>query len=463
MKKGFFLILITITLLSISVIGCENGTTDEPGLSEGGSPEITISINGEVVENGATIDIGSAQIFKAIEISGTITNNGDGELDLGEFSLTGDNLDTCEIISVPDTVIAAGGSTDFCLSINVGTEVGTQINVLSVSNNDSDESNYTLILSVASEARSWSEKETPSAENIWSARNRHSSVVYHDKIWVLGGYDGSYCNDVWTYDEDKNLWDEVEDKDGNTRWSGRTGFGCVVYHDKIWVIGGVESGSNYCNDVWSYDESENEWVRDTKNYPKYWPAREDFSCVVYNDKIWLLGGFDDSDDNFYNDVWTYDEVHGWDQVVENNNDDDYWSGRYTFGCVVCNDKIWVLGGIESDFNFCNDVWSYDEEHGWNQDAENNVNENYWEKRGYMGATAYNNMIWILGGYYSEDIEDGDCNDVWYSNNGSEWNEIYTAAEWEIRESMVSLVFNDKIWLLGGYINERYFANDVWCW
>ena len=31
----------------------------------------------------------------------------------------------------------------------------------------------------------------------WPGRSLHSSLVYNNKMWVIGGYDGNDKNDVW--------------------------------------------------------------------------------------------------------------------------------------------------------------------------------------------------------------------------------------------------------------------------
>ena len=51
----------------------------------------------------------------------------------------------------------------------------------------------------------------------WSVRQKHSSVVFNDKIWVLGGYDDNYKNDVY-YSADGINWDPATT---DAAWSAR--------------------------------------------------------------------------------------------------------------------------------------------------------------------------------------------------------------------------------------------------
>ena len=83
------------------------------------------------------------------------------------------------------------------------------------------------------------------ANAAWSARSGHSSVVYDNKMWVMGGYDGGSNNDVW-YSSDGVNWTEATDPVNGAAWPVRTYHGSVVYENKIWVMGGAVRS----NDVW---------------------------------------------------------------------------------------------------------------------------------------------------------------------------------------------------------------------
>ena len=73
----------------------------------------------------------------------------------------------------------------------------------------------------------------------WSARQWHTSVVFDNKIWVIGGCENSssYKNDVW-YSTDGVNWTQAT---ANAGWSARYGHTSVVFNNKIWVIGGYDA------------------------------------------------------------------------------------------------------------------------------------------------------------------------------------------------------------------------------
>ena len=77
----------------------------------------------------------------------------------------------------------------------------------------------------------------------WSARFSHTSVVFDNKIWVMGG---PIYHDVW-YSTNGVNWTRATSAAG---WSARRLHTSVVFDYKMWVMGGYDSSGNYKNDVW---------------------------------------------------------------------------------------------------------------------------------------------------------------------------------------------------------------------
>ena len=96
----------------------------------------------------------------------------------------------------------------------------------------------------SSDGAAWA-KITGSAA--WGARLFHTSVVYDDKIYLMGGWNGaSNFNDVWS-SSDGATWNLVT---SNAAWSARRYLRGVVYDNKIFVMGGKDDTSEF-NDVWN--------------------------------------------------------------------------------------------------------------------------------------------------------------------------------------------------------------------
>jgi len=127
----------------------------------------------------------------------------------------------------------------------------------------------------------------------WSTRSYHTSVVYDNKMWIIGGYGVSGPkNDVW-YSSDGITWTQAT---SSASWSARDSHTSVVYDNKMWVIGGYAS-SSYKNDVW-YSINGITWTQ-APSAP--WSARCFHTSVVYDNKMWVMGGAISGGSK--NDVW----------------------------------------------------------------------------------------------------------------------------------------------------------------
>jgi hypothetical protein len=76
-----------------------------------------------------------------------------------------------------------------------------------------------------------------------------------------------------------------------------------------------------------------------------------------------------------------------------------------------------------------------------------------------GALVFQNKMWLLGGWNPANAVP--TNDqVWSSSDGSNWVFIGNAP-WENRHMSGWLVYNDRMWVIGGDNNNGHYQNDVW--
>ena len=64
-------------------------------------------------------------------------------------------------------------------------------------------------------------------------RYGHATVVFDNKIWLIGGNDGSQC-DVW-FSSDGIIWTESAKLSEITGIMHHT---LVIFDNKIWILGG---------------------------------------------------------------------------------------------------------------------------------------------------------------------------------------------------------------------------------
>ncbi len=174
-----------------------------------------------------------------------------------------------------------------------------------------------------------------------------------------------------------------------------------------------------------------------------WSARDSHTSVVFNHKIWVIGG---SASPFVkkNDVWSSSDGKNWTKATDSAG----WSARDSHSSVAFNNKIWVLGGIAGGRK--NDVWSSSDGKNWIKATDSAG----WSARSAHASIAFNNKIWVIGG-----SDGGKKNDVWSSSDGKTWTKETSAAGWSARAGHTSVLSNHKIWVIGGSDGGR--KNDVW--
>ena len=331
---------------------------------------------------------------------------------------------------------------------------------------------HRLQLTSAADASKWlSAGDAP-----WTARYGHTSVVFQDKMWVIGGAgDSGRSSDVWS-STDGFDWQQVK---FISPWAARSSHTSVVYDagdgEKIWILGGYD-GSSRRNDVWSSADGETWEEVSNSSSGADWSTRYDHTTTVFDDgsgaKLWLLGGYDGS---YLNDVWSSADGASWEQVDGAAD----WSARGGHGTVSFgeiegfgNDMLIVKGGYTNvsdsycDSGYgCRDVWASENGSDWQL-----LSTNAWGSRNReFSSVVLDGNIWVLGG--ADDYRNCyyDCNnDVYYSNNGSSWSTATSDAAWQHRAQHTSVAFANKLWVLGGYAspydgiyNNHYLNSEVW--
>jgi hypothetical protein len=244
----------------------------------------------------------------------------------------------------------------------------------------------------------------------------------------------------------------------------------------MWLLGGWNPGDKQhfpriCNnEVWSSAdgavwtlEKPNTFLDRSFNPTVDWEGRHTAGYVVFRDKIWIVGG-DVNQGHYHFDVWNSADGKKWNLV--NKDKPVPWGPRALQYTLTFGDKIWVIGGqtipqfVAGDETFHRDVWTSPDGIEWKQVVPE---EPFWPQRGMIGGSVvFNGRIWILGGgtYDTPKIPDRKYfNDVWSSPDGVHWQRHVEAAPWEPRQYHDVAVFDGRMWVLEGYYKAN--RNDVW--
>jgi leucine-zipper-like transcriptional regulator 1 len=182
----------------------------------------------------------------------------------------------------------------------------------------------------------------------WPAREGHQFLVFDNKMWIMGGvlYDRrTTLNDVW-YSQDGVNWNLATD---SAPWPSRWDDTATVFNGKIWLTGGMDLKDHIFNDVW-YSQDGVNWNLATDSAP--WAPRQGHGLIEYHKKLWLIGRFNDVINDGPNDVWYTEDGVFWTKTQT----DPLWLGREDIVALDFLDKIWIFGGMNSKWQWANDVW-----------------------------------------------------------------------------------------------------------
>jgi leucine-zipper-like transcriptional regulator 1 len=293
----------------------------------------------------------------------------------------------------------------------------------------------------------------------WGHRLNPASVVFNNEMWVLGGTEidsGQHeydRNDAW-YSTDGTTWTratsnagwKVNDESGNR-------YRAVVYNKKIWVMNGAYDGGR---NIWNSSNGSS-W---SQVIPwTVWSDRSGFALVVFNNKMYVLGGYDQGGDSgkaqYMNDVWSSSDGVNWKQETANAG----WPARSNFSSFVYNNKIWITCGYNGKNynNVAGDVWYSTDGKSWTQ-----ATSAAFKARADCQAEVWDNKMWVFGGHGGSGGYD-EIHDAWFSSDGSYWQKARIAVNWDARDRFTSLVYKNKLWLMGGF-NSQYYSGwraDVW--
>jgi hypothetical protein len=291
--------------------------------------------------------------------------------------------------------------------------------------------------------------------SMYYTRIGFSLTAFKGKLYIIGG------SEISMWDSLNDVWVSTdgiswEKITSQAPFPPRSDHQAIVFNNRLWVIGGKKDVYSSYNDIW-YTENGIDWTQVSNQ--QNWAPRGGHECVVFNNKLWIIGGLEgDFVDQITNDVWYSEDGETWEIAAESP-----FPGHLNFECVVKDNKIWLIGG-----NLANDAQTITFDIYYSSDGidwELVGDSESWPERADHQCVVYDNKIWIMGGY---NYGSGHYNDVWYSENGIEWNRLLTTNNWPERDRFSACVFNNLIYVIGGYVGYPYEIEqtdepiiDVW--
>ena len=184
----------------------------------------------------------------------------------------------------------------------------------------------------------------------------NASVTYcgNDQIYAFGGFD-QFTDEVYNHVLKLDLktlnWTLV-DNYGDIP-GVRMGHSASLYQgDKLLVYGGENEHREYLSDVVILDLKTHHWTQPDLRGPSP-KGRARHAAVVYEDKLFILGGLTGEtnyilDDICYLDLKTWTWSRTWSFVPRFDQTAWVWGGR-----------LWVLGGLGPDMERSTEIWWLD--------------------------------------------------------------------------------------------------------
>lgn len=247
-------------------------------------------------------------------------------------------------------------------------------------------------------------------------------------------------------------------KIGHADWSPRDSMGCAVYQNRLWVLGGwLDSWSACPRDIWSSGDEER-WELVQPEAP--WIHGDFPITLVHDDRLWVMGGWCNGrrpDARAGNEVWSSSNGADWRQESSGAG----WSPRFGSGAVSFAGRMWIFGGLQNYYDgsaedLKNDVWCSENGRDWELVLEHAP----WAPRAFHQAVVFQDQIWLIGGgNYLPGYEAH--SDVWTSLDGRHWQRV-CIAPWHPRIWFSALVCRDCLWVMGGWSKDPFCDwNDVW--
>lgn len=242
-------------------------------------------------------------------------------------------------------------------------------------------------------------------------------------------------------------------------WAPRDSAGELVFRDRMWLLGGwFNSQAAPPRDVWASADGRS-WERVAAEAP--WTHSDLPMTTAFDGRMWLMGGWYNGrlpGHSASHEVWSSEDGAVWQRVTSAAG----WSPRLAAAIANFRGRLWILGGTEDYYfgtaaSLRNDVWSSADGKTWRCETP----QAGWSPRAYHQAVVLNDRLYVLGGgNYVPDYHAK--NDVWSTADGVHWVRDADAAPWSPRLWFSAVVYRGRMWVLGGWSNEPSTNwGDVW--
>lgn len=255
----------------------------------------------------------------------------------------------------------------------------------------------------------------------------------------------THQNKLWLVSGSKDVWASGNGADwemitDSAAFNERYGHATLSFKEHMWITGGRNT-ENFTGNTWKTRDG-SFWQRVTAHKCL---MRVYHASFTFKNKLWIIGGMGNNEtEPCLNDIWNSEDGENWINVSESAK----FSPRYGHQCIVFNGKIWLFGGYYEGMKgsaTLRDIWYSQDGINWEQ-----VNQfTSFSRDYYHSFLIYNEKLWAIGGQCrSLNCQEG-FNDIWNTEDGIIWKAIQTFSGPSERYSHSSTVFNNTIFIHSG--------------
>jgi hypothetical protein len=263
-----------------------------------------------------------------------------------------------------------------------------------------------------------------------------NSVVFKNKLWALGAtINSSTWWGVWS-SSNGGSWSNQT----SSNWAPRIYSGVVVYNNKIWQLGGMEVDIGLSSSTVQKSSNGSAWQTVTNTAPWYWNSH---SAFVSGGKMWVMAGADFSD-----------AVNAYENESYSSTDGATWTQDTAFALPGFGSPQWPYPGPVVPFN--NKWWYFPA--GTGQVIHSSTDNGHtWTPTNipfpldrYTLATVFNGKIWLV----KQDRQ------IWSSSDAITWTQA-TASAPLLADLTGFTGYNGKLWLVGAgpYGSGKVFSSS----
>jgi hypothetical protein len=272
----------------------------------------------------------------------------------------------------------------------------------------------------------------------------HTTLVFNNKMWVIGGYDGSAFSDKCYSSIDGINWISI-----GILPIGIQQHSSVVFNDKMWVIGGYTSSDS--RKVYSSSDGITWTESGTDALPV---ATKGHSSIVFNNKMWVIGGMITAG-ALSRKVYSSSDGITWTE----SGTDALPVGTFIHSSIVFNGKMWLVGGFVTGL-ISRKVYSSSDGITWTESGTDALPVGMEQH----SSVVFNSKMWSIGGV----VTGGTVSRKIYSSlDGTTWTESGTDALPVATSQHSSVVFHNLIWVICGFttvaVKTIYASSDGATW